>query len=547
MRGTIEHLVKQFLVSLKIKGTDVNFTVEYPKIDRFGDYSSNVAMLLSKILKKPPMEIAESAKIFFEDSDLFEKVDTVNPGFINFFVKDTVFFEHIEKIAQMRENYFKPSLAKPKKIQVEFVSANPTGPLHIGHGRGAAIGDCIARILSFCGHTVEREYYINDAGFQMKMLGISTFIRYKQLLGIDESFPENGYQGEYITHIAEDMITEYGDMLLKKPEDETIGICTKKAGDVIMSGILESLGKFRVSFDKFFKEKQLFDSKFVQDTIELLSNERYIYKKDGAVWFKTTAFGDDKDRVIRKSDGAYTYFASDVAYHRDKFLRRQFDDVIDVWGADHHGYVNRMKSAVRALGIDEDKLHIVLVQIVNLLRLGKKVSMSTRRAEYVELDDVLNEVGVDAARFMLVSRSVDSHIDFDLDLVKRQSNDNPVFYAQYAYARIMNIFKNIKEQGINIDNEFKIDKLKEKKEVNLAKSIIKFKDSINAAHNDLEPYHIVKGILDISEKLHQFYNKHRVIGSEPSILSARVFLLKAVQITLRLGFDLIGVEAKNKM
>lgn len=547
MKGTIKHLVKQFLVSLKIKDTDINFAVECPKIDKFGDYSTNAAMLLAKILKKSPMEIAESAKIFFESSDLFEKVDIVKPGFINFFVKDTIFFEHIKKIVQMRENYFKPSLTKSKKIQVEFVSANPTGPLHIGHGRGAAIGDCIARILSFCGHTVEREYYINDAGFQMKMLGISTFIRYNQLLGMDKPFPENGYQGEYITHIAEDIITEYGDMLLKKPEDETIGICTKEAGDVIMGSILNSLKRFRVSFDKFFKEKQLYESKFVQDTIETLSNKKYIYEKESAIWFKTTAFGDDKDRVIRKSDGAYTYFASDIAYHRDKFLRRQFDDVIDIWGADHHGYVNRMKSAVKALGIDEDRLHIVLVQIVNLLRLGKKVSMSTRKAEYVALDDVLDEVGVDAARFMFVLRSVDSHLDFDLDLVKRQSNDNPVFYAQYAYARIMNIFKNIKEQGIKIDDGFQIDKLKEKEEVNLAKSIIKFKDSINAAQNDLEPYHITKGILDISEKLHQFYNKHRVIGSEPSILSARVFLLKAVQITLKLGFDLIGVEAKNSM
>ena len=381
----------------------------------------------------------------------------------------------------------------------------------------------------------------------MKMLGISTFVRYKQLLGMNELLPENGYQGEYITYIARDMITEYGDMLLKKPEDEAIKICSKKAGDVMMKKILNSLGKFRVSFDKFFKEKQLFDSKFVQDTIKILSNEKYIYEKDGAVWFKTTVFGDDKDRVIRKSTGEYTYFASDVAYHRDKFLRRHFDDVIDIWGADHHGYVNRMKSAVKALGIDEDRLHIILVQIVNLLRLGEKVSMSTRRAEYVELDDVLNEVGVDAARFMFVLRSVDSHLDFDLDLVKRQSNDNPVFYAQYAYARIMNIFKNIKDQCINVNDRPNLEKLREKEEVNLAKSIIKFKDSINVAHNDMEPYHITKGILDISEKLHQFYNKHRVIGSEPAILSARVFLLKAVQITLGLGFDLIGVEAKNKM
>ncbi len=541
MKSKINDIIVNFL---KHKGINerISYVIEYPKQEEFGDYSTNVAMVLSKRLKKKPHDIAKEFVEFAKDSTLFKNIDIAGPGFINFYINELAIFDEIKLIANNINDYFRPNVNQ-KKIQVEFVSANPTGPLHIGHGRGAAIGDSIARILRFVGHKVETEYYINDAGLQMRMLGLSTFIRYKQLLGIDENLPEDGYQGEYLVDIAKDIMVEYGDALLNKNEDEAISICQEKAGNVILKDIIDTLKTFRVKFDVFFNEKKLYDSKEVDASIEFLKDKGYIYEKDGAIWFKSTIFGDDKDRVLRKSNAAYTYFASDIAYHKNKFISRNFDEVIDIWGADHHGYVKRMKSAAEALGVDSNKLKIILVQIVNLLRDGQKVSMSTRKAQFVELKDVLKEVGVDAARFMFLSRSVDSHLDFDLEVAKKQTSENPVYYVQYAYARIRNIFRQLdKEYGYdNID----LEKLKSKEEIDLAKSLIKFKDFIIKSEEELEPYFITKGLLEIAEKLHKFYNRIRVIGSNE--IKERLFLLNSVAGVIKLGFDLIGVEAKEKM
>ncbi len=540
MKDKINRLISNFLESESVQ-EEVVYSIEYPKREEFGDYSTNVAMVLSKRLKQKPTEIAKRFIEFSKDECIFDKVEVAGAGFINFYVKPSAVFEEIERIKD-NADYFKPQI-KSKKVQIEFVSANPTGPLHIGHGRGAAIGDSIARILSFCGYNVEREYYINDAGLQMRMLGLSTFIRYKQLMGINEVIPEDGYKGEYLIDIAKNIMVEYGDSLLKKDERESVEICKNIAGDVILKSIVKTLEKFRVKFDVFFNEKKLYDANEVENTIEFLKGKGYIYEKDGAVWFKSTLIGDDKDRVLRKSNGAYTYFASDIAYHKNKFLVRKFDEVADIWGADHHGYVNRMKSAIEALGIDKNRLNLMLVQIVNLLRGGKKVSMSTRKGEFVELDSVIDEVGVDAARFMFLSRSVDSHLDFDLEIAKKQSNENPVFYVQYAYARIKNIFKQL--EGISDIDNADLSQLDAKEEVNLAKSVIKFKDSLKKALDELEPYFITKGLLDIAENLHKFYNHIKVIGSDKQ--KERLALLNVVAQTIKLGFDLIGVEAKERM
>ena len=540
MKDKISRLISNFLESENVQ-EDVAYSIEYPKKEEFGDYSTNVAMVLSKRLRQKPPEIAKKFIEFSKDECIFDKIEVAGAGFINFYVKPSAVFEEIERIKD-NIGYFKPQL-KSKKVQIEFVSANPTGPLHIGHGRGAAIGDSIARILSFCGYNVEREYYINDAGLQMRMLGFSTFIRYKQLMGIDEVIPEDGYRGEYLIDIAKNIMVEYGDSLLKKDEQEAVGICQNIAGDIILRSIVETLEKFRVKFDVFFNEKKLYDSNEVENTIEFLKSKGYIYEEDGAVWFKSTVLGDDKDRVLRKSNGAYTYFASDIAYHKNKFLVRKFDEVTDIWGADHHGYVNRMKSAVEAIGVDRNRLNVILVQIVNLLRDGKKVSMSTRKGEFVELDSVIDEVGVDAARFMFLSRSVDSHLDFDLEVAKKQTNENPVFYVQYAYARIRNIFKQLESEE-DIDSA-DLSKLNAKEEVNLAKSVIKFKDSLKKSLDELEPYFITKGLLDIAENLHKFYNHIKVIGSDKQ--KERLVLLNTVAQTIKLGFDLIGVEAKERM
>ncbi len=541
MREKVKSIIDKYLQD---KGYSAEYVIEYPKNERFGDYSTNFAMILASKLKKNPREVA---KEFIENScsNIFDKVEIAGPGFINFYIKKESFIQELIEIYTKKENYFKPKTHKYKFIQVEFVSANPTGPLHVGHGRGAAIGDSVARILKFCGHKVEKEYYINDAGLQMELLGQSLYVRYKQLLGVDDVLPEDGYKGEYLIDMARELIVEYGENLLKMEENEAVEFCKIRAADKILKDIMDTLEKFRVSFDKIFNEKHLYQSNEVEESLRLLEKKGVIYEKDAALWFKSSQFGDDKDRVLKRKNGAFTYFASDIAYHRNKFLKRNFDEVIDIWGSDHHGYVKRVKAAIEAMGIDPEKLKVILVQIVNLLRNGEKISMSTRKGEFVELDGVINEVGVDAARFMFVSRSVDSHLDFDLELAKKQSNDNPVYYVQYAYARINSIFEQL-EDKIKIDLE-NIWNLKEKEEIDLIKSLIQFKELTEKACDERDPYFITKGLLGIAEKFHRFYNKHRVIGSKENVFKARLLLIQVVALSLKLGFDLIGIEAKKRM
>ena len=541
MREKIKSIIDKYL---KEKGYSLDYVIEYPKNETFGDYSTNFAMILASKLKRNPKNVAnEFIKSLY--SNIFDKVEIAGSGFINFYIKKEAFIEELMEVYNKKENYFKPKIHKNKFIQVEFVSANPTGPLHVGHGRGAAIGDSIARILKFFGHKVEKEYYINDAGLQMELLGQSLYVRYKQLLGMDDALPEDGYKGEYLIDLARKLIMEYGENLLKMEESEAIEFCKGRAADNILKYIMETLEKFRVSFDKIFNERRLYQSNEVEESLKLLEDKGVIYEKEGALWFRSTDFGDDKDRVLRRKNGVFTYFASDIAYHRNKFLKRGFDEVIDIWGSDHHGYVKRVKSAIEAMGIDSEKLKVILVQIVNLLRSGEKVSMSTRKGEFVELENVINEVGVDAARFMFVSRSTDSHLDFDLELAKKQSNDNPVYYVQYAYARINSIFNQLgNKTDLDLENAWN---LKEKEEIDLIKSLIQFKELLEKSYEKRDPYFITKGLLGIAEKFHRFYNKHRVIVSEETIRKARLLLIETVALSLKLGFDLIGIEAKKRM
>lgn len=540
MKEIIKEKIDSFL---KEKGYSVDYTIEHPKNEKFGDYSTNFAMKLASLLKKNPRDVAKDF-VEWVDRDLFDRIDVAGGGFVNFYIKKEVFINELLKVYELGDEYYKPKVTKKKYVQVEFVSANPTGPLHIGHGRGAAIGDSIARLLKFCGHMVEREYYINDAGLQMELLGRSVYIRYKQLLGMDEELPEDGYRGEYLIDIAKQIMVEYGENLLKMDEDEAIELCKNRASELILNKIMTVLRDFRVKFDVVFNEKRLYESGEVNESIDYLMQKGLIYEKDGALWFKSTMFGDDKDRVLKRSNGVFTYFASDIAYHRNKFLKRGFDEVIDIWGSDHHGYVKRVKAAVEAFGVSPERLRVILVQIVNLLRDGKKVSMSTRKGEFVELEDVIGEVGVDAARFMFVSRSVDSHLDFDLELAKMESSENPVYYVQYAHARINSIFDQLNRLDLDRDSVYN---LCEKEEVDLIKSLIQFREFIEKAYIEIEPYFIVKGLLGVAEKLHRFYNRHRVIGSKEPIFKARLLLIWCVARALRLGLDIIGVEARKKM
>jgi len=543
MKSLIKSFVDKYL-EFKQYG-NINYTIDYPPEPNFGDYSTNLAMVLAKQLKQNPLNIADDFKLFYQQSNFLNKFDikVEKPGFINFFIKKDLLIQELISLSTNKDVYFKLNDITDKRIQIEFVSANPTGPLHIGHGRGAAIGDSLARILSFLGYDVVREYYINDAGYQMYMLGLSTFLRYQELLGKDIEFPQDGYQGDYIKDIAAQLLKTYQDRLLNM--DNAIEICLDSAKSTIMNDILNDMDNFRVTFDIFFNESSLFKDNEVDRTLELLKEKGYTYEKDGALWLKTTEFGDDKDRVLIKKDGKYTYFSSDIAYHKNKFLSRNFDKVIDIWGSDHHGYVARVKAALEALNIDSQKLVVLLVQFVNLIQENNKISMSTRKANYIELKELIKEIGTDAARFIFVSKSINSHLDVNISLLKQHSMDNPVYYIQYAHARIMSILE--KSECNTVVNENLFELLTQTEEINLIKAMLQFKDYLHDCAKALEPYLITKSLLSIAEKLHQFYNKHKVINENKELSCARVELIKTAAFVLALGLSLIGVEAKNKM
>ncbi len=544
MKSLIKSIIDKYLETRQYECA--SFSIDYPPEDVFGDYSTNLAMVLAKIAKQNPLNIANDFKTFCQENNInaFD-IKIEKPGFINFYIQQETLKKELLLLSQKKEAYFKPENITSSNIQIEFVSANPTGPLHIGHGRGAAIGDSLARILTFLGYNVIREYYINDAGYQMHMLGLSTFLRYKELLGHNIEFPVDGYQGEYIKDIAQELIKTHKDKLLSVNEEKAINICKEAAKTIIMNDILNDMKNFRVSFDVFFNESSLYANKEVENTLNYLAQKSHTYEKDGALWLNTTQFGDDKDRVLVKKDGKYTYLASDIAYHKNKFLSRNFEQVIDIWGSDHHGYVARLKAALECLGIDSKKLIVLLVQFVNLIQENNKISMSTRKATYIELKELIKEIGIDAARFIFVSKSINSHLDIDVSLLKQSSMDNPVYYIQYAHARIMSIL----EKG-DCDTTFDenlIDLLKEPEELNLIKALFKFKDYLLDSAKVLEPYLITKALLTIAERLHQFYNKHKVIIENKELSCARINLIKTVAFVLALGLSLIGIEAKNKM
>ncbi|MEA3435380.1 MAG: arginine--tRNA ligase, partial [Thermodesulfobacteriota bacterium] len=422
---------KSDLPSLKFPEVEL----EEPKARMHGDFSSNIAMIMASSQKMAPRKIAESIINHMGDSgSIILKVEIAGPGFINFYLRQSAWYPVLSRVYEEGERYGSSNIGKGEKIQVEFVSSNPTGPLHVGHGRGAAVGDSVGNILSFCGYDVQKEYYINDSGRQINTLGRSVFFRYRELFGEQIEFPDDCYQGDYIRDIAVKIKeTDEGELLNQDGED-AVSYCAKLAAEEILGGIRQDLDFFGVKFNKWFSEQSLYDSGMVDSVINDFKEKKIIYEKDGALWFKTSDFGDEKDRVVVKKNGEKTYFASDIAYHQEKY-ERGFDLVIDVWGADHHGYIPRMSASVQASGRDKNKFHVILVQLVNLLRGGEPVAMSTRAGEFVTLKDVISEVGRDAARFIFLTRHYDSPLDFDLELAKEKTSDNPVYYVQYVHAR----------------------------------------------------------------------------------------------------------------
>jgi arginyl-tRNA synthetase len=537
------------------KGEELEMTdlppllLEPPKQKEFGDLACNVAMVWAKQRRKPPRAIAEAIVKNLEDRDgILAKVEIAGPGFLNFSFAPKFYYERLREFEARQE--LTPNLGRGEKVQVEFASANPTGPLHVGHGRVAVIGDVLARLLAATGFTVEREYYVNDAGNQMEKLGQSIYVRYRELFGEKIDFPEGGYPGDYVRELAMEARQRWGEKFLSEPQDAAAAFFSQYGGENLLATIRDDLSRFGIGFDSFVSEKDLRARGEVEKTISLLAGRNMLYEQEGARWFKSTAYGDDKDRPLVKSDGELTYFASDIAYHRNK-LERGFKKLINVWGADHHGYVPRLKAALGALGYDPEALQVVLVQLVQLTRGGEPVRMGKRQGEFVSLREVLEEVGQDAARFFFLMRKSDSHLDFDLELAKKESSENPVFYVQYAHARIASIFEQARQSVVEMTDRsaraVKLERLSEPEELALIKHVIQLPEVVEESVNELEPHRLVFYLLELAGEFHRYYNRFRVVSDDADLTRARLILLRNVQRVIGGGLTLLGVTAPLKM
>jgi arginyl-tRNA synthetase len=552
MKTAIKTIIHEALEKAQQAGdlelsTFPDIVVENPKDEKMGDFSTNVAMTMAKSERKNPKVIAECVARHLKNSDL-NLVEVAGPGFINLKMSNQFYLERMKNAVKQGEDFGQCDAGQGTKVMIEFVSANPTGPLHVGHGRGAAVGDALARILRKAGYDLSTEYYVNDVGNQMNFLGRSTWLRYRELLGETIEFPDDHYKGEYIKDIAREVIEQSGDEYLNKPEEECLPFFRRFSKDNILKGIEKDLSEFRVTFDNWFSEESLYEDNSVENAIAWLKDKGHIYEKDGAVWLKSSAFDDDKDRVIVKQSGEKTYFCSDIAYHQNK-INRGFKKLVNLMGADHHGYVPRMEAVLEAMGYDKKIFKILLIQFVSLLRAGEKVSMSTRSGEFETLSDVVNEVGVDAARYYFLMRSSDTHLDFDLELAKTETPENPVFYIQYAHARICSIFRTAEESGIVWDRSADIDlsPLTEDEEYSIIRTVLAFPEMVEKSARAMEVHRISHYLLDLVSRFHGYYSRHRVITDDKALTLARLYLLDALRITIHNGFELMGISSPEKM
>jgi arginyl-tRNA synthetase len=540
----LQYCVENGLMSGEVPPIEVEATKE----KNHGDYATNVAMVLASRFKMNPRKIAELIQEHFDCADIIEKIEIAGPGFINFYVREHIWPTLLEAVDRKGKDYGKVDLGQGHQVQVEFVSANPTGPLHIGHARGAVVGDVIARLLAACGYRVYREYYINDAGNQMNNLGKSVYLRLRELRGEAVDFPDTCYRGDYIRDLAREILDREGDRVLERPEEELIREFTDFAGQAILDGIKEDLRVFGVSFDCYFSERELYRNNGVLALLAELEQMGIVYREDNTLWFKTTLYGDEKDRVVVRQNGDPTYFAADIAYHKHKFARG-FETVIDIWGADHHGYIPRMQACVQALGHDKQALKVVLVQLVNLLRDGKPIAMSTRSGQFDTLRQVVDEVGTDAARYNFLMRRSDSHLDFDLELAKKQSNENPVYYVQYAHARICSILRIAEDRGYTIPcfEDVALSCITLLEEIDLVKAITTYPEVVEGAVNALEPHRLTFYLNDLAGQFHSYYNKNKVMTEDHRQSEARLFLVKAVRTVFANALYMLGVSAPEKM
>lgn len=579
LEQAIESLLKNRALGNLEQAPEIS--VERTRDPSHGDFASNIALMLAKPARMKPRDIAQAIVTALPHHDSIERIEIAGPGFINFQLRQDAFHSAVKDVFQAGDDYGRSTLGANRAVQVEFVSANPTGPLHVGHGRGAAYGAVVADLLALAGFRVHREYYINDAGRQMDILAASVWLRYLESYGEKLTFPSNGYKGEYVLPISESLKAIHGDAFRRSaaeamadlPADEPLGGDKEEHIDaiverakhllgaqdyrkvfdhglgMIIADIKQDLSEFGVNYDEWFSERSLADNGSVDQLIERLKKSGHAYEKDGALWFRSTDFGDEKDRVVVRDNGQKTYFASDIAYHANK-IARGYDQIIDIWGADHHGYVPRVKAALSALGDDPNKLEVLLVQFAILYRGGQKAQMSTRSGEFVTLRQLRDEVGNDAARFFYVMRKCEQHLDFDLDLAKSQSNDNPVYYIQYAHARVCSVFRELTEKGFTWDQkngENSLHLLHESHEQALFQMISRFPEVIEVAALSREPHQIAHYLRELANGLHTYYNAHKFIVEDAALRNARLTLVGAIKQIIANGLRLLGVSAPQSM
>ena len=582
MKDQLQDLIKKCIQDLISKGILIemppNVRLDHTKDNSHGDYATNIALMLSKQAKMNPVDLAKIIVDQLEESSFINKIEIAGPGFINFFISDESRSSVFSDIIDQGPLYGSSEIGQGKKVLLEYVSANPTGPLHVGHGRGAAYGATISNLLRAVGFKVDNEYYVNDAGRQMDILAVSIYLRYLSLCGENLRFPDNGYQGQYIKDIAQVIYDTSGEEFYKKLDlifanvskdgseggdkeshiDGLIENSKSILGDSfraifqvgiesILGGIKSDLSEFGVVFEKWFSEQSLIDTGLSESCISKLKESEKVYEKDGALWFKTTNYGDEKDRVVVRDNGNHTYFASDIAYHFDKF-ERGYDKIINVWGADHHGYISRVKASIDALGHSPDKLEILLVQFANLYRGGSKVQMSTRSGSFVTLEDLRKEVGNDAARFFYILRKSEQHMDFDLDLAKSKTNENPVYYIQYAHARICSVFRQANEKEMEVDHsQANLSLLTEGIEKNIIKELSRYKSVLESSAIQYEPHQLAYYLRDLSTHFHSYYNACKFIVEDKHLTQARLSLIHATRQILINGLSILGVSTPESM
>ena len=582
MKDQLQDLLNKCIQELIYKGTlnemPSKIRIDHTKDNSHGDYATNIALMLSKQAKMSPVELAKIIIDQFEQKSFIKKIEIAGPGFINFFMSQETSSSIVNEIIDQAALYGSSEIGHGKKVLLEYVSANPTGPLHVGHGRGAAYGATVSNLLRNAGFIVDNEYYVNDAGRQMDILTVSIYLRYLTICGESLRFPDNGYQGQYIHDIAQviyeasgqefhlksDLVFEnvskdgseggdkeiHIDQLIKRAKSilgDRFKAVFKVGIESILGGIKNDLAEFGVIFEKWFSEQSLIDSGLSEACISKLKDSKNLYEKDGALWFKTTNYGDEKDRVVVRDNGNHTYFASDIAYHLEK-LERGYDKIINVWGADHHGYIPRVKASIEALGHDPNKLEILLVQFANLYRGGSKVQMSTRSGSFVTLEDLRAEVGNDAARFFYILRKSEQHMDFDLDLAKSKTNENPVYYIQYAHARICSVFRQADEKEIELDvSQTNLTLLTEEIEKDLLRELSRFKSVLESSAIQYEPHQLAYYLRDLSNHFHSYYNACKFIVDDKNLTQARLALISATQQILKNGLSILGVGAPESM